>query len=130
MQQRKSHRFLRPIVVAASIALTLAVTAGRFADAAVAATIPYHEYTINCPKMGYWGNRIKANPIRIDTQAGVGQSIVDGTGIYRPTTQQYVYFELWAYSYKFGQWYHSDPKRVLNGFVGTVEAYDARAGYW
>jgi hypothetical protein len=91
------------------------------------------DYSGSCPRFGDpYGNRIIVNPIKIDMQAGVGQSVVDGTGTYYPTTHQFVYFAVWAYSYKFGRWYHSPSKRVLDGFPGVtpVEAYDPVHGFW
>ena len=97
---------------------------------AAAATVPYHEYSIGCPKLGYWGNRITACPTWIDVQPGVGLSVIDGTGNNYATTSQYVYFAVWGYSYKYAKWYGSAVKRVLNGTPNPVQAYDTSVGAW
>ena len=56
---------------------------------------------------------------------------MDGSGIYRPSTAQFVYYQLWAYSYKYGAWTHSAMKRVLDGYPnGVVQVYDASRGLW
>jgi hypothetical protein len=120
-------RYLTAICLAAAATAVFAGTAGAFTAAG-----PTRWYSPGCPTLDYWGNRIVMNPIKIDMQPGVGQTTVDGSGIYRPTTQQFVYYRLWAYSYKFGTWYTSPWKRVLDGFPGVspVQAYDATHGRW
>jgi hypothetical protein len=120
-------RYLTALILAA-------VATAAFAASASASTAgPQRSYSISCPRFGEpYGNRIIANPTKIDMQPGVGQSLVDGSGIYRPTTAQFVYYKLWAYSYRFGAWYQSSWKRVLDGFPGVspVQTYDSARGLW
>lgn len=127
--------------VARRLLLVVAVTAASFAALlfgaaeASAATVPYHKYSFSCPRLGYapdyyWGNYLKALPTRLDSEADVGQSILGSGG---QVTTQYIYFRLWAWSYKDARWVKTWWKRVRDGYpiISTpIEAYDSSVGYW
>jgi hypothetical protein len=127
MTRLASHRLL---ITAIALCMTVAATAA-FATTANADVVPAHSYSVRCTNLDYWGNRIIAQPIHLDVQQGVGQSLVDGTGTQYGTTQQLVYFVVWAYSYKYGGWYHSTTKRVLDGYPNNgVQEYDWSRHQW
>jgi len=130
MKSAALNTFRGKALVALVVAAAAAGLSGLAATQARAGTIPYHSYSISCPKLDYWGNRIKANPIVLNVQDGVGLSYVDGSVTYHPTTKQFIYFKLWAYSHKYGRWYSSPFKRVYMGTPNPAEAYDSSVGVW
>lgn len=128
MTRLLSHRLLlTALAVSGVVAAASLATVG----AANAAIVPGHSYSVRCPVLDYWGPRIVANQTWLDHQDGVGVSYVDSSGINWPTTEQFVYYLVWAYSYKYGVWYHSPMKRVLNGYPnGVVQVYSYARGQW
>jgi hypothetical protein len=119
MKRRLSHRLL---ITAISVCSAVAATAA-FSATASADVVPTHQYALRCSSLDAWGNRIVAQPIQLGIQSSVGATFA--------TRQQFVYYRLWAYSYKYGAWYHSSLKRALDGYPNNgVEEYNAAYGYW
>ena len=137
----KPHTFNilpRWIAIAATIvalAAAFAATAGAQtiirSNPAGATTVPAHWYTLSCPRVGYWGDYIEAQVTRLETQPGVGMSIVDGTGTLYPSTQQFIYFRLVAHNDTYGGWIATNWKRSRGVYPGVgLEDYDTSVGLW
>jgi hypothetical protein len=126
MKKRLSHRTL----VKLAIAICVVAAAAGTASAAVAA--PFRQYSVECERPQYWNQTIRAQVLRIDPQPGVGMTTLNSNGTITRATDQWIYFELWAYSYKYGRWYTSPTKRTLNGFPGSwnVQAWSSQIGRW
>jgi|GEM_PF-3445597 len=114
-----------------SIIVLAAVSAALLAVAAPAgAATPSRSYSVSCPHTGYFGGYIKANPISIEPEYGVGLTLITGDGGYTPSTTQYIYYAVWAYQYNTHRWYRSPPKRVYEQYPNTPESWDASVGMW
>jgi hypothetical protein len=127
MKKRLSHRTL----VKLAIAICVVAAAAGTASAAVAA--PSRAYSVECDHPQYWDQTIRAQVRGIDPQPGVGVGMtLHGDGTITQAPEQWIYFQLWAYSYKYGRWYTSPAKRTLNGFPGSwdVQAWSSQIGRW
>jgi hypothetical protein len=120
IRKRTGSRFI------AAVAACLSITLAAAQAASAHGSYPAHDYSASCQASGW----ITATPIQVETQPGVGLSIIDGSGISSPTTHQYIYFRVWRYSYRLGQWRAGAYKRLFNGTPGTAEIFNSRLGGW
>lgn len=129
LQVRRLRVLLAVVLSVAAVPLAAALV---HTGAASAATIPSHSYSWRCANQDYWGTYVTLQPEWINGEEGVGTSFVDGTGTNYATSEQYIYYLVWAYSYRSGAWIHSPMKRVLNRYLSStpVEAYDTTSGRW
>jgi hypothetical protein len=110
----------------------LIVAAGLFAltaGSASAAVAPTHAYYVHCLRSGYWGDYITAQATDLEPQPGL-TAVIGGPGGGRASQDQYIYYRVWAYSYATQTWYHSAAKRVVDGQLDSVEAWNASRGAW
>ncbi|MFN2470785.1 MAG: hypothetical protein ABR583_07300 [Gaiellaceae bacterium] len=121
----------RLALTAAGALAALAALAGAQTALGSGSGVPAHVmHQARCVDTGYWGRYISSVPGLLETQPGVGTTIVDGTGYSPPATHQYIYFRIWAYEYSTGRWLASSYKRRQNGVIGETEEYNPASGSW
>jgi hypothetical protein len=114
--------------------VSVIVAAGAAANSADAASsVPYRNYQLSCVVVpGDAANIANATPIEIDGQDDLLDGVVGGADGGHMGKDQWVYFRLWGYSYKYKAWYSSPFKRTLDGYPKgeQVEAWTPRLGGW
>jgi hypothetical protein len=123
----------QPARAASSQHLVRSVASGRrFERRLAAVSAPMHRYSIEGWDFGQLGTYIIATPSQIEAQSGVGiGDTLLGSGGILYGTDQYIYYRLWAYSYKEQQWHHSGWERVCDRFqFGHTEVWNSNFNAW
>jgi len=120
-------RYVLSVLAVAASVLVVGVGAG-------AAAVPAHSYSVDCfPNAQWGGNLIRVTPTELESSAGVGLGVVDGSGTVTGSNEQYVYYRVLVTNAaaRPHRWVASSWKRVLDGALAAypVQAFDPTYGW-
>jgi hypothetical protein len=102
--------------------VAIAAVLGMYVPAHAASahgSYPTHRYSVATCQPSGW---ITVTPEQLETEPGVGMTAIPN--------HQFIYFRVWRYSYRLGEWRPGAYKRLYNGQPGTAEVFDRSRGYW